>query len=333
MWMACSAERCNRPATDTTQLPPDLAMSEQGPIFFPSLLYLPQPWTKVKFFHLDSLTESLVLLVLYSKSGWQWVICRFPLDEGSMNFGCDFTTVVIRRYKESAALYISTAGVTERWRDAWYGGKDVLSKLSLTILFTSQRGGSHYFEILFPNLSLVDGSRNRKFELIWMCSDIFILKHRLAFGWQVTEGSSVFGQKFICNYKLRRVELSGLWHKSSEAVWLILLHPSRGHKPPKTRLRGGLNIILSKWPRPFSHAGGGTPPVSSTLVRLLLLKSPHQPGLHPAIAAHGTISVTAFLRSSAFVCAWQPVQSVQVLLSSSGITRSAQTRRCLIASD
>lgn len=82
----------------------------------------------------------------------------------------------------------------------------------------------------------------------------------------------------------------------------------QGSQAPKTM--GVWNIILSQWPCLFSHAGEGTPLVSSTLIHLPLFKSPHQPSLHPPIC-YQTKSLTPFLEDMAFVCGWQPIKSIR----------------------
>lgn len=115
----------------------------------------------------------------------------------------------------------------------------------------------------------------------------------LAGGW--LRGILLFSVKVQLWLHGAQGELSWLWHKSSGAIWLILLQlhkTSRGHKPPKQGSTGVCNISLSSMALSFSHANDSTPLVSSTLILLLLLKSFHKPSLHPPISSYRTTSLT-----------------------------------------
>lgn len=62
-----------------------------------------------------------------------------------------------------------------------------------------------------------------------------------AFSWWVIEGNLPFSVKVQLWLQAAQVELSWLWHKSSGAIWLILLQlhkTSKGHKPPKPWVSG-----------------------------------------------------------------------------------------------
>lgn len=151
----------------------------------------------------------------------------------------------------------------------------------------------------------------------------------------MTEGNLLFSVKVQLWLQAAQVELSWLWHKSSGAIWLILLQlhkTSKGHKPPKQGSMGVWNIILSQWPRLFSHAGEDTPLVSSTLIHLPLFKSPHQLSLHPPIC-YRTKSLTPSLEGMAFVCGWQPIKSIRApgaaVLQRNHLSTKMQTVDCI----
>lgn len=134
-----------------------------------------------------------------------------------------------------------------------------------------------------------------------------------AFSWWVTEENLMFSVKVQLWLQAAQGESSWLWHKSSGAIWLILLHlhkTYRGHKPPnKTPWVSGTSFFPNG-PVFFSHAGEGTPLVSSTLILLLLFKSPHQPSLHPQPLAIAPNLWPLFLGGYCF-CLWLTAHSIR----------------------
>lgn len=151
------------------------------------------------------------------------------------------------------------------------------------------------------------------------CFHYSILKRRGgwmdgAFSWWVTERNLLFSVKVQLWLHATQGELSWLWHKSSGAIWLILVQlykTSRGHKAPKQGSMGVWNIILPQWPCLFSHVGTVTPLVSSTLIPLLLFKSPHHRGLRSLISCYRTKSLTPFAGGIAFVCGSQTITMLE----------------------
>lgn len=149
----------------------------------------------------------------------------------------------------------------------------------------------------------------------------------LAGGW--LRGTPLFSVKVQLWLHTAQGELWWLWHKSSGAIWLILLQlhkTSRGHKPPKQGSTGVCDIILSSMALSFSHANDSTPLVSSTLILLLLLKSFHKPSLHPPNLFLSSTSLTPHLPllGGYCFCLWLTAHynpsELQVCVSSHGIT-------------